>query len=341
MLGLDAARGVAILAMVIAHAIPFFGNVPRPVAIVLTQINDVASPLFAIVMGATTALAVQRGRRAGATGRRSLAMHNLWRGLVLIALGLGLEQLHTWVAIILHILGVLLIVGTPLAFLGPRVQVLLAITLTLVSPLIVSSLQLAAHRRPGVLSPTAPSGWGTNRLIEWLVLNPHYRVLTLLPLFLLGAALQHWGASSRASVRTLVVGLLVMVSWVVAAALGAHPVSGDLLDQCHETGLALAAYGVFMALDATGPGPAGWLRALARPIAAIGTLALSLYVVHVGLLWVLVPRFTGRDAESGLAAIGWTLALLVPTMAFGWLWWRFLGKGPIERLIDLVVPRRA
>ena len=42
------------------------------------------------------------------------------RGLALILLGVGLEQLDHWVAVILHILGLLLIVGTPLLVLGTR-----------------------------------------------------------------------------------------------------------------------------------------------------------------------------------------------------------------------------
>ena len=52
-LGLDAARGLAVVAMVIAHALPFISSrVPEAVMFLLVQVNDLASPLFALVMGA-------------------------------------------------------------------------------------------------------------------------------------------------------------------------------------------------------------------------------------------------------------------------------------------------
>jgi uncharacterized membrane protein len=56
-LGLDAARGVAVVAMVIAHALPFVSSrLSEAATYVLLQVNDLASPLFALVMGAAAGL---------------------------------------------------------------------------------------------------------------------------------------------------------------------------------------------------------------------------------------------------------------------------------------------
>lgn len=340
LLGLDVARGVAIVAMVIAHGMPFLGGVSRPVAIGLTQINDLASPLFAVVMGATAALAVQRARTSGVRGARRLIGHNVLRGLVLVALGIGLEQLNTWVVIILHMLGILLIVGTPLAFLTTRVQCALAALFTLVGPFAVEAVQRAAHARPGEVIVGLPPAWSMNRGVDWLILNPHYRVLTLVPLFLLGSVLYHWTRTRRACLHTVGIGVVVMIPWVIARIVRVDAVSGDLLDQSHETGMAIAAFGLLRLLDVAGSRWPRPLEGLARAIGGVGTVALSLYCFHVGLLVLLQPRFVDGVPWGRAAGVGWFLALLIPTVVVGWLWWRFLGKGPIERLIDVVVPRR-
>jgi uncharacterized protein len=52
----DVARGVAILAMLIAHAGPLMVTQPPATAFVQGQLNDLASPLFAVTMGAAAAI---------------------------------------------------------------------------------------------------------------------------------------------------------------------------------------------------------------------------------------------------------------------------------------------
>ena len=72
-----------------------------------------------------------------------------------------------------------------------------------------------------------------------------------------------------------------------------------------------------------------------EPLRAIGAVALSLYVVHVGLIaiWLRVGvDITGPDYVRWL--------ILVPGLVVaGWLWWRFVGVGPLEWLLGWVTGR--
>ena len=59
----DVLRGIAILAMLIAHAAPLVPSLPESVLFVQSNINDLASPLFALVMGMSTALVMRKPAR--------------------------------------------------------------------------------------------------------------------------------------------------------------------------------------------------------------------------------------------------------------------------------------
>lgn len=327
MLGLDAARGLAVVAMVIAHGIPFIsGQVSGSVAFVLAQINDLASPLFVLVMGAAAGLAFARGSASRGVAR------SIVRGLALILLGIGLEQLNHWVAVILHILGLLLIVGTPLLVLGSRWLLALAAGLFVAGPWVIEFVTRSAGGVAGGAATTA--GWAANPVVQWLVTNTHYRVLTLLPLFLVGAVLARRGLSDERTAWWCLLGGVALVWASFAAELLGHPVvfSGDHADQVQENGLALAAYGLVMATDLARAQRSG-AYAVLRPLALIGQVALSLYVFHVVLLVPLIPAFP----EGGWLPFG---LLLVVALVTAWAWARFVGRGPIEWVIDRVSPGR-
>jgi hypothetical protein len=326
-LGLDAARGLAVVAMVIAHALPFVSaRLSEASTFVLLQVNDLASPLFALVMGAAAGLVFP-----GPSATRGIA-RAVVRGLALILLGVGLEQLDHWVAVILHILGLLLIVGTPLLVLAPRWLVALAAALFVVGPPVIEAVTRAAGGVAGRQPPTA--GWATNPLAQWLLFNTHYRVLSLLPIFLVGAVLARRGLHDEQTSWWCLLGGLAMVWGSLALDLLGRPVvfSGDHPDQLQETGLALAAYGLVMATDIarTRRASAG---AVLAPLAVVGRVALSLYVIHVALLVPVIPAFPDG---------GWLpFVLFVAVSVVGaWAWGRFVGRGPVEWLVDVVSPSR-
>ena len=70
----DVLRGVAILGMLVAHAKPLLPSLPPGVPLAMGSANDVASPLFALVMGLSAEILTQRTPPAG-RGRMLLQQH--------------------------------------------------------------------------------------------------------------------------------------------------------------------------------------------------------------------------------------------------------------------------
>jgi uncharacterized protein len=325
----DALRGAAILAMLIAHAVPFLPDAPSAANFVMYNVNDVASPLFALVMGMSAQLVAQR---TAAHDRPRMLAQQAVRALVLVALGLWLVTWGSWVAVILGHLGVLLLVGAPLALLPTRwLGGLTVVTAVASSPLNAWARGALAG---SVGDPDAP----LSVLLRWVVLDSHYRLTNLLPFFLAGALLLRHGARRD----RLLWGLLAVapLAWLVAPTLqrlrpDADFVSGSHPDTLHDVGLVALAY-VAVVLLATASRPAPFAGAVLGPLRALGTVALSLYVLHVGVLALWAPdglRPSGNDYP------GWLV--IVPGMVLvGVLWARRVGAGPLEWLVGTLTGRR-
>jgi uncharacterized protein len=324
----DVLRGVALLAMLIAHAVPFLPERPAALAVVMANINDLASPLFALVMGVSAQLVLQRTVRSGIP---FMLFQQIIRGMILIGLGMILSEWGTWVAIVLSYLGVLLIVGAPLLFLSSRWLAVVAVGLAVVSdPLNAWARALLS----GVVGAD-PTGL-LREVASWFVLGQAYRLTNLLPFFLLGALLLRHGF-----VRDRVLWLMLAIAPVayavrpVVESSGVLVVSGSWPDTLHDVGLVFAVY-VTVVVLATVRRPAAQ-RAIGVafvPLRAIGAVALSLYVLHVGLLALWQGVWPNANDY-----LGWLL--IVPGMVLvGWLWWRFVGPGPIEWAMGWMTGRR-
>ncbi|MGO4783785.1 acyltransferase family protein [Cryobacterium sp. W22_MBD10_FK3] len=328
----DVARGVAILAMLVAHAGPLMTDQPAATAFLQGQLNDVASPLFATTMGAAAAIVLAKAGPGRAAG--TVILQNVIRGAILVLLGLVLATWGSWIAIVLSFLGIVLAIGTPLVLLGTRaLMAVLAVVLVLGAPL--NELMLAAA------GPLITGGERTpaSFLLEWLFLSPHYRVTNLLPWFLFGALLFRIRFGGRRA-GWIMLAVAVPAWWLGPLWRGATGVefspSGSYLDTLHDAGLVLGVLGVIVLLASLrGRRSAAVVRAVFLPFEAIGSISLSLYVFQVALV--------GWMADNGIRygttdPVAWVVLVLgVPLV--GILWWRFVGKGPIEWLIGVVSGR--
>ncbi|MGN8026997.1 heparan-alpha-glucosaminide N-acetyltransferase domain-containing protein [Microbacterium sp. 22242] len=322
----DVLRGVAIVAMLLAHAAPLLPQLPGTVRFAIGNINDLASPLFALVMGMSAQLVWASSRGTG----RTLVQQTI-RGVVLIALGVWMATWGSWVAIVLSCLGVLIIVGTPLLLLGSRA---LAVVLALVV-LIGAPLNDLAR---GDLVQIMSSNIAVRYLADWTVLGHSYRLTNLLPFFLLGALLLRgglrrdrtmWIMLAVAPFAYLVRPVLEKVLHQPAAVSGSYP------DTLHDVGLVFATYAVVVLL-ATRPRRGMVPSAASAPLRVWGQLALSLYLLHV---WIVSLWFTSIGWPTTNVPIGWITVVVVP-LAVGWLWWRYVGTGPVEWLMAAVSGRR-
>ncbi|KZX22088.1 DUF418 domain-containing protein [Rathayibacter tanaceti] len=315
----DVLRGVAVVAMLIAHAMPLVPTARTGASgLIAWNINDLASPLFALVMGMSAALVLAR---PGASARRTV-LQNLIRGAVLIALGLWLGGWGSWIAIVLQFLGVTLAIGTPLLLLRPWLIGAIAGVLALVA----GPLNAAVLAAVGPVTPYPPGP--LDLLTVWLFTGPSYRVTNLLPFFLLGALLLRHGFRRDRLLPVLAVVAVVAypVRVVVDRIAGTDSVSGSLPDTLHDLGLVLATY-VVVVLLATARAPV--VDRVLLPMRAVGTVALSVYVLQVALVAAFAKAGLGYSADTPLAF----LVLVFGVWAVGVLWWRFVGLGPIEWLI--------
>ena len=281
-------------------------------------------------MGISTQLA---WRASGKIGRTLLKQ--AVRGVVLIALGVWMATWGSWVAIVLPQLGLLLIVGAPLLLLSTRWLAAVAAVVVIASaPLVAWANEQAwvyAH------------GEAVRSIADWIAVGHSYRLLNLLPFFLLGALLMRHGFKRD---RLLYALLAIAPVAYLARPIGdrllrqEEHASGSYLDTSHDLGLVLAVYCVAVLLMT--PIKPSFDRAVAlvcKPIQAWGRLALSLYLLHVGII-AIWRNSLGYPAEN--EPLGWLL-VVGGSLLIASFWWRLIGEGPVERLLALLTgsPRRA
>ncbi|MWV59285.1 DUF418 domain-containing protein [Rathayibacter sp. VKM Ac-2754] len=326
----DALRGIAIVAMLIAHAMPLVPSLRAgAIGFVAGNVNDLASPLFALVMGMSAALVLAR---PGASGRR-VVLQNLARAAILIGLGLWLSTWATWIAIVLAFLGVTLAIGTPILLLRSRVVAAITVVIVVVGAPLNAAVAAAAD--PLVLYSPTPAGYA----LTWLFTGPNYRVTNLLPFFLLGALLLRHGfrRDRLLAVLAVVAVLAYPMRPLLERVTGKDSVSGSHLDTLHDLGLVLAVHVAVVLLTTVRAAPRAAIEAGLVPFRAVGSLSLSVYVLQVAVVAALAGAGYGYAVDTP-----WAFAVLVlGVWLAGVLWWRFCGTGPIEwvtgRLTRLLV----
>jgi uncharacterized protein len=320
----DVLRGFAIIAMLIAHAASFLPDIPWAAHFVTAMFSEVASPLFALVMGMSAEIVWRRGGRRGIT-----LLHQVLRGLFLILLGVWMATWGSWVAVVLAYLGVLIIIGAPILL--ARTPVIISV----VAVLFVASQPLLELARSWTWVYTAPAP--VRELMTWLFLGPQYRVVNLLPMFLIGALLiRHGLQRDRLLWVMAAVAPLAYLAWGIGQRLGSVQ-SGDYLDTLKDIGLVFAVYVIVVcAATVRREGARRFWHPVFVPLIACGQVALSLYLLHVGLIALWAQAY-GRPTENFLP--GWLV--IVPGMILvGWLWWRFVGTGPVEWVMGWLTGRR-
>ena len=316
-------------------------GVSRPLEVVLGAINAVASPLFGLAMGSAAALVWARPAMSGAWPRRVLT--DIVRGVVLFALGMLLVGLNTWVIIVLHVVGVLMVIGLPVAVLagvsmrrgnlGGRMRWLLgSLTLALfaLAPWVTGALAPVEDRLSNGTTGGLAEVWAA------LIAGRNYRAVSLLPFFAVGALVAATGLLDRPR-RLGVVSLLattalapayVLVRWSRDIGL-----SGDPVDQLFD--LTLVAFTVTLVAVAVGAIPR---RALWRPLADLGAIALSVYALQL----VVLRRLMAWQAWTTSAALAWVSLIVLVSVPSALMigWRRAIGPGPLEGVVALVTGKR-
>lgn len=335
LVSIDAVRGFAIVAMIIAHTVVFTRAVsPSWLLTIEGLLNDMASPLFALVMGATIAL---NTRRMPPEGRSRFRLESAIKGMILVVAGFVLEFGFSGANIVLDYLGVTLLGAIPCFFLSSRALLVVIAALAAAGPLLNDWGRT-------VLAVNAVPGGPLSTLADWTLTGDAYRLTGLLPLFLTGIVVCRW-ALGNASRTALLAGLglaLLIGGYVLSRPYSGNDslVSGSHPDLVRDFGLALTVYAsIAVLIDSPQVEIRRWSRRLLAPFTVQGRMALTIYVLHVLILigiWASPLAHGASPAWIGTPR-GWVLTacVLLSCLVFAAVWSRLLGPGPIERIVGV------
>jgi hypothetical protein len=322
--GLDAARGVAVVSMLVAHLSPVGG---------LLQLSEhLTAPLFAVVIGLS--MGVQLRDRGPTPGW--FVLQNLERGLLLLVLGVLLQVLYSPIVIVLPALGLLIIVLAPVALVLHRAPVLtlgVAVAGAVLGPIVRDRVRASWGGDEAVDG----AGWA-GAVLDWLVLGDVHRTASFLPMALGGLAFTAvlrratQPPEGYAVAGVLVAGAAAAYLLGRGAAEGAAPYSGSTAEVVGgtllATGVVVASFLLLRAARRVGAGR--WLD----PVLATGRLALTAYTVQIVVLAVLGVLRGGADDDSWLVLASTTAVVLGSCWALDRGW----GTGPLEWVVHRLRP---
>ena len=362
LLGVDAARAIALLGMIATHVEPRTGpDGATSLAHVLAAGR--ASALFAVLAGVGIALASGGTRPPRGRGWVEAAAATTARAVVIFAVGLVLGAFDSGLAVILCYYGVLFLVALPFLPLRAPVLIGLGLTWTVAGPVLSQALRLSSDssRDAGVPNLVTllsdPGGTASS-----LFLTGYYPVLTWAAYLLVGMGIGRLPLRRAAVAAGLAAGgaVLAAVSYagsavwlsggglaeLQAAGVGGHlatgPVDADVLHVAFYGTTPTTSWAWLGVASPHSGAPPDLLHTLGSatavlglmlllehlvgralwPVAAIGSMTFTLYSLHVVLVATVLP-VTVDDALLVHAAIA--AAIAIP-------WRRYVGRGPLEAL---------
>ncbi|MFI1183193.1 DUF418 domain-containing protein [Streptomyces sp. NPDC020799] len=263
LVGVDLARGLAVLGMYAAHVGPAPAD-GGPVGFLMELSHGRASALFAFLAGFSLLLIT--GRRTPRTGRagRQAVSRILIRSAVLLALGTALTSTGTPVDVILAFYALYFVLALPLRRLRARTLAVIAAVAALVLPQVLYLIQRSIRTgawAPAVIhdDPLARIS-GTGGFLELLVTGA-YPALTWIPFVIAGMAVARLDlASAAVRLRLALTGGALAVlgyggSWL---ALHLFPRAVAAIEATGSAGSALSLWWSDTAGDPSGATPA-WL----------------------------------------------------------------------------------
>ena len=317
LVGIDAARGLAVLGMFAAH-VGFAGS-PGSAWLVAAQGRSAA--VFALLAGVSMAL--MSGGQEPVTGEhaRLARLRIALRAGAVGALGYFLVGGGTPIAVILPSYAVMFLLTVPLLLLRPLILVLAAGAFAVAGPALVAA---AGGRAPGL--GVDPLG---------LLLTGYYPAAVWMTYVLTGLAVGRVALREPGTQTRLVVGggalaiagyglgglLTRLAPPDLAERFSTEPHSGTTPEVLGNLGVALAVVGLLLAVAETRIG-----RIVLAPVAATGALALTVYTGQIVAIAVLGPAVVFEQTDNGTL-----IAFTVVTVAACTVWFRTLGRGPLER----------
>ncbi|GAT75022.1 hypothetical protein MHM582_3531 [Microbacterium sp. HM58-2] len=342
-LGLDVARGLAILGMAGAHIGETEAFAWADPATWTDLVHGRSSILFAVLAGVSIVLMTGRSSLPERERLPGIRLNLLGRGAMIFVIGLALEMLNTPIAVILTLYGLLYVAVIPFLRWRPWQLLVAAGTLAVAGPALLALVTAVAMQPFGagigfVLYGSYPitvwmafvfAGMALGRLRVDSIRTAWWALATGLVLAVTGYGLgaivpsravaeaepaRGWEDYPRALAEADPLGA------ALSAFLAVEPHSGGTAEILGSGGFALAMIALCLLLSRP-------LRWAVLPLGALGSMPLSAYSLHVTTVALLggPGGFFQSNAFWAATAIG---LLLIAT-----LWSMFAGRGPLERLV--------
>jgi hypothetical protein len=300
-----------------------------------------SSALFAVLAGVGLALANGRTEVPRGTRLRAAIAGGITRAAIIGLIGLFLGELRSGVAVILVNYGFLFLVGAFFLGLGSRPLLWLGSLWVVIGPLLSHLIRMRLPA-PTLDVPGFGMLFSPALLLREIFFTGYYPVFSWMAYLWIGMGLgrlplRKWGFR-LVTIGTLVALVAKAGSWFLLEEAGGRqfidelpiqffgvtptaswwylavsvPHSATPFDLAHTMGTALLVIGCCLLAARF----LGWL-------AAAGAMTLSLYTFHVAAL----ATGAGRDDRPMLF-----LTHTVAALAFGVVWRRFLGRGPLETM---------
>ena len=330
--GVDAARGLALIGMFVAHVSPAVESLQAAEFIALA--DERPRLLFALTAGIGLGF-ISGGTRPIVEGRPELRRQIAIRAVILIALGFVIwATLSPLVFIILDVYGVAFLLMLPLLFIRPGAALGLGAGLLAVTPALA---ELGERTEFVAMVRETPFKF----LSDWVV-GGAYPVIVWVPVMLIGLALARMDLGSPRVVGlvalwgTLAASVFLPLSTLlpdpeVAAEAGWSVPLRASLETLGNVGVGMVVVAAMLALlQLARPAVRRVAGTILSPVVAMGFMPLSIYTLHLVVISLAKRRENGfLTDDSWLLVIG----LVVGSMLFAWLWRRYLGRGPLERAL--------
>ncbi|PWC08310.1 heparan-alpha-glucosaminide N-acetyltransferase domain-containing protein [Mycetocola zhujimingii] len=320
--GVDIARGLAIIGMFVAHTMPNPGD--RELLV-----DGRSSILFATLAGVSLGILSGQDSPKPRGSRSGVYRRIVIRALAILLLGVVLTSLGSEIAIILDYYAIMFLVALPVLFL-PRIWLgVLLVIFAFAAPFLASIVTDDVSRSPSIAE-----------ILREYFLTGFYPVLIWLPFVFAGLIAARSGLA-RPRTQAIMIGCgsgAALAGYGAAAVLpgvtaAAH--SGTTAEVFGSGGVALAIIGILVAATTTAPAAVRRVvRTVLAPVGAAGAMALTVYTVQILILAIAVQV---RNSSGLVDYPGWPLlgGLVIGSLVGSWLWQRYLGKGPLERAIAL------